>query len=149
MPKTSAQTASTMDRIEQTVFVAAQALYAHLPIIIFRLHRSSPSISFETSYHRRTPFFRIHLFGGINAFLLEYDRFDHNGQETDNTCKEQSATGFSFKSFKSIGIRCRNKEVREDIGCACYPNHDGYFSSIVSDISSFSPSQDASSFVAL
>lgn len=70
-------------------------------------------------------FFGIHLFGGINAFLLEYNRFDHNGQETDNSRKKQSATGFSFKSFKSVGIRCRNKEVGEDKGCACYPKHDG------------------------
>ena len=63
--------------------------------------------------------------GHNSLFLLEYNRFDHNGQETDNARKKQSATGFSFKSFKSVGIRCRNKEVREDKGCACYPKHDG------------------------
>lgn len=126
MPKTRAQTASTMDKIEQTVFDAGVSFKRTLANHNF--------FGFITALHpfllklhiidgRR--FFGIHLFGSINAFLLEYDRFDHNGQETDNARKKQSTTGFSFKSFKSIGIRCRNKEVREDKGCACYPNHGG------------------------
>lgn len=124
MSNTSAQTASTIAKTVHTAFVAEYALNAHLPIIIFRLHRSRQSTFLKSHIVDGRFLFGIHLLSCIYALLLKEDRFNHNSEERDDTDEKYNGFLHVVKYCKTSQIGCRDQKIGDDKACARDPNYD-------------------------